>query len=142
MDPQANMPQSQGTYTATSGNPQVSAEATEQAKKQLKSAYQLTYFFGVIGIAYGALILNLSSISQEAGTLGMLLIGQGVVFLVLGYLVSQRSKVAAYISLGLAALELIENVALGNLDWAVFVAPVLYGFFIWRGLVAIDKLKG
>jgi hypothetical protein len=146
MDPNAqyspnNPPPVSGGYPPAQPRPQASAQSSAQAERQLKSAYQLTYFFGVIGIVYGAIILNLASISQTAGLFSGLLIGQGIVFLILGYFISQRSKVAIFVSLGLAALEIIENFALGNFDWAVFVAPLLYGYFMWRGLGAIDKLN-
>jgi hypothetical protein len=88
---------------------------------RLKLAYGTIFFLGLINLFFGTISININSTVLNVSGISSFSILYGLVFLVSGYLVRERSLIALYIAIGVlifdtitgAAVEIVEGHGLG-----------------------------
>lgn len=114
-------------------------------QNKLKEAYKVIYFVGAV-----SLILGIASIVMDESflvTFGVSFLDAivGVIFLVLGYLVSQRVLMALYAAIGLymllMVLSLIFASRVGGNPVSIIIARGIFLAAMYQGIAAIKALE-
>jgi hypothetical protein len=113
---------------------------------KLKTTYQLIYIIAGLNIILG-LIAEIGRIPflRDLGV-GWFSVIAGIVYAVLGYFVSQRSRAALVLTIGLLVLDTIAGLLLisasrGNPAYGGLFARGFFLIWLWQGFKAIDAVE-
>ena len=106
---------------------------------KLKQSYGILYLIGGLNFVLGILALLFRfDILLEMG-MGIYSLIVGGIYLLLGFLVQRRSKIALGIAIGLYGIETILALISGVVSGVVVRVFIIV--FMWPGFQAIDQLK-
>jgi hypothetical protein len=112
-------------------------------KKKLVYAYRAVYAFGVLNLFLSILAFTVASGIPDAMTIGILFLLIGLLYLVLGYFVQRKSKIALSIAVGFMVLNLIAGIVqiIQTGKPAGLGIAIVFLSQTWGGFKAIEMLK-
>jgi uncharacterized membrane protein HdeD (DUF308 family) len=112
-------------------------------KKKLASAYRAVYAVGVLSLFLGIIALIATARLSEATFLGIIFLTNGLLYVVLGFFVQRKSKIALGIAVGLMLLNFltgIHNTIQTGRPFGLLI-PAVFFSQTWEGFKAIQVLK-
>lgn len=112
-------------------------------KKKLVYAYRAVYAFGILNLFIGILTLTVGSRIPDAMLIGVFVLLVGILYLVLGYFVQRKSKIALSIAVGFMVLNLIAGIVqiIQTGKPAGLGIAIVFLSQTWGGFKAIEVLK-
>ncbi|MBD2605793.1 hypothetical protein H6G81_15025 [Scytonema hofmannii FACHB-248] len=112
-------------------------------RKKLSSAYRAVYAVGVLNIFLGILAFVAGNKFSEATIIGILFFTFGLLYLLLGFFVQRKSKLALLIAVGFMLLNLLTGIynMIQTGKPVGLIIPIVFFSQTWEGFKAIQVLK-
>jgi hypothetical protein len=122
------------------------AQQISKYKKKLASAYRAIYAVGVLSVFVGILVFitgNRGNGISEYMMLGIASFTFGLLYLLLGFLVQRKSKIALSIAVGFMGLNLLAGIfnMIQTGKPASLIVPIVFLSQTYEGFQAIQALK-
>lgn len=113
------------------------------SRKKLSSAYRAVYAVGVLSIFLGILAFVAGNKLSEGTTIGISFFTFGLLYLVLGFFVQRKSKLALGIAVGFMLLNLLTGIynMIQTGKPVGLIIPIVFFSQTWEGFKAIQVLK-
>jgi len=114
-----------------------------ESQKKLASAYRAVYAIGVLSIFLGILAFVAGNRVPDYLILGILFFVFGLLYLVLGFFVQRKSKIALGIAVGLMLLNLLTGIfnMIQTGKPVGLIVPIIFFSQTIEGFKAIQVLK-
>jgi len=112
-------------------------------RNKLASAYRAIYAVGVLGIFLGILALIAGNRLPEGIIFGISFLAFGLLYLVLGFFVQRKSKLALGIAVGFMLLNFLTGIhnMIQTGKPVGLIIPIVFLSQTWEGFKAIQVLK-
>ncbi|MBW4567270.1 MAG: hypothetical protein KME31_04405 [Tolypothrix carrinoi HA7290-LM1] len=113
------------------------------SRKKLSSAYRAVYAVGVLSLFLGILAFVAGNKLSEGTTIGIIFFTFGLLYLVLGFFVQRKSKLALGIAVGFMLLNLLTGIynMIQTGKPVGLIVPIVFFSQTWEGFKAIQVLK-
>ncbi|WP_375506213.1 hypothetical protein [uncultured Nostoc sp.] len=121
----------------------IQTQQISEYKKRLASAYRAIYAVGVLGVFLGLLALIAGNQVPEGMILGISFLAFGLLYLVLGFFVQRKSKLALGIAVGFMLLNFLTGIhnMIQTGKPVGLIIPIVFFSQTWEGFKAIQVLK-